>query len=1014
MPQIKIERAWWRPAAVISSAAVAFALTAVPVAALADEVGSQPSDELTKQEQVVIGDQGDSALTPSPSTPSSIPANNEGGSSELTGGVNGGTSGGSSSSETVTKPGNASTENGGSTSEGGNGSSSLPNNDNTNEGGLPGNESSGNTGNGNSNSSGNGSDSVTGNTGNGSAVTGETNTDTTPVPDSGGSAVGGDAIADSTLDSSGTLGNAASTSPTSNDLASLSDSAQTIADGEYVISSALDATKVIDVPNGTAVDGAYIQLYQGNGTAAQKWEVKWHDDPEGGYYTIGLAGTNKVLDVEWGNAFDGANVWLYEFNGGTAQRWTIEQNDGGFWTILSQLGAFYLDVCNADASNGSKIWIYSGNGTPAQQFNFLKYNPNIVGERYDLEDGVYIINAASDANGEMVLDVDGASFNDSANVQIFENNQSVGQRFYFESDGEGFYTITSLGSGKVLDVAGGSLVPTTNVQQFFSNYNDAQKWAIIKDDSLGCFYLVNKMTGLALDVSWGNYANNNNVWGYTFNRSEGQRWTFTKSEFLEDGQIYVIYTASDINKVLDIQDGSADEGKRLQSYSPNNTLAQRFEIEKIGDNEFRIRTASSGGWLTVSNGQVVQSGSSDTEINSNNTWKAIWKNGFFTLISGWADDSSTEYALTLSGGVAVVLGVNQAPSGSQHFFFRPAQLICDGYYEIASGLGSDLTLNVSNGSIVNQGNVQIYTKNGSNAQKFHIVWNGDGYLITAARSDYAVEGEWGGKVNQTNVWLYEVNGTIGQTWKAQIEDGGGVSFINSLSGLALDVAWGVDAPGTNVWLYDYNGGDGQVWKLSATTVPYGWVQESGTWKYYDRNGNMLTDSTVAYNLYLQIQNQYSDTNYLIAVDAVQCHVVLFQGSAGNWELVFDALAGTGDPYLASTDTDGYGVTGEGGNPWGSLRGYFKLGSTTTGYTDSNGRREYDSADQLKWFRSIYMDYGFHSTCGNYSDPSQVGKRISHGCIRLLEQYAKMIYDLPKYTMVAVLPSYNGSFQVDQR
>ena len=61
-----------------------------------------------------------------------------------------------------------------------------------------------------------------------------------------------------------------------------------------------------------------------------------------------------------------------------------------------------------------------------------------------------------------------------------------------------------------------------------------------------------------------------------------------------------------------------------------------------------------------------------------------------------------------------------------------------------------------------------------------------------------------------------------------------------------------------------------------------------------------------------------------------------------------------------------------------------------------------------------MDYGFHSTCGNYSDPSQVGKRISHGCIRMLEQYAKMIYDLPTYTMVAVLPSYNGEFQVDQR
>lgn len=1009
MPQIKIERAWWRPAAVISSAAVAIALTTVPTAALADEVSSQPSEEPSKQEQVISESQDDSTPT---STPSSTPVNNEGGSGDLVDGVNGGASGSSSSSESGTKPDNMPVENGGSSLEAGGGSSSLPSNGNTNEGGLSGNESSEDVdGSGDGNINSDSSDSVADNTGSESTVTGGASTDTTLVPDGGESAASGEVSTDSAPDSSGTLNNAASASPVANDSKSESttESDRTIEDGFYVIGSGLDSTKVIDVVGGNKESGTNIQIFESNGTDAQKWEVIWHEEGTSGYYTIGLAETGLVLDVENADAYDGANVWLYEFNGTDAQKWAIKKGENGLWSILSFLGNYCLDVRDANSSNGTKIWLYSANGTKAQGFNFYKYNPTIPGERYDLEDGVYIIHAASSENDGMVLDVDNASFNDSANVQLFENNQSVAQRFYFEQDGDGYYTITNLGSGKVLDVAGAGLVPTTNIQQYGSNNSDAQKWVIIKDDTLDCFYLVNKLTGLALDVSWGNYTNYNNVWGYTYNRTEGQRWTFTKSDFIENGQIYVIYTTSDTSKVLDIQDASSEDGASLQAFSSNNTLAQRFQIQKEGD-VFRIRTASSGGWLTVSSGnKVVQWGERDDAWTDENTWRAVWKNGFFSLISALNDS----YALTIdANGAASVRNAASSLSNLQHFIFRPARLISDGYYQITSALDENLALDVSNGTFANQSNVQIFSKNDTNAQKFHIVWTGDGYVISAARSNYAVDAEWAETSPKTNVWLYEINGTRAQKWQAEIADGGGIIFLNDLSKLALDVEWGEASSGTNVWLFEKNYNPSQIWRLSATTVPYGWVQESGTWKYYDRNGNVLTDSIVAYNLYQQIKNESSETDYLIAVDAVQCHVVLFQGSAGNWELVFDALAGTGDPYLASTDTDGYGVTGEGGNPWGSLRGYFRLGGDpASGYTDSNGRREYDGGSQLKWFRSIYGEYGFHSTCGNYSDPSQVGKRLSHGCIRLLEEYAKAIYDLPTFTRVIVLPRYNGDFQI---
>lgn len=1002
MPQIKIERAWWRPAAVISSAAVAIALTTVPTAALADEVAGQPSEEPTKQEQVISETRDDSTPTSTSSTSSSTPINNEGGSGDLVDGVNGGASGSSPSSESGAKPGNVPVENGGSTSESDGDSGSLPNNDVVNDvsGGTNPVDGAGAT------------EKNDGNT-----AVDESGTDNGDIVDVEGAGTKSESPdADSVNNGAPSANNSLISSVTGDSQGSAEEeieSNKTVDTGIYAIGAGVDSNKVLDVPNGQAVDGTNIQIWDSNGNAAQKWQVTWHEE-DGGYYTIGLAGTTKVLDVQGANAYDGATVWLYEDNGTVAQRWLIK-NEGGMWSILSLLGDFYLDVSCAGTSNGTKIWLFSGNGTNSQKFNFYQYSPEMPGNKIELPDGdgVYIIKTAGDKSGNMVLDVSSGSFNNCANVQIYESNDTAAQRFYFERDAEGFYTITNLGSGKVLDLASAGILPTTNVQQYDSNKTDAQKWAIIASSDGECYFLINKLTGLALDVSGASFSNCSNVWGYTFNESIAQSWLLEKSSYLEEETIYVIHSALDPSEVLDIEGASSFDGTKVKVYESNNTIAQRFEIVAASGGGFHIRTAASGGYLTVSNGKVVQSVKNESKEN---TWNAVWTNGFYSLISNWTDSPTKRYALTVSlDGTIVINEVNEANASRQHFFFVPSQLIADGYYVFTSALDDDLVLDVANGSLTNESNVQVFTQNDSNAQKFHVVWTGEGYKITAARTNYALDVHGAGVTNGTNVWLYESNNSDAQLWTARIADGGGIVFVSrNAQNMALDVQNGWTFDGANVQIFEINGSKSQTWRLSSTTVPYGWVQEGSTWKYYDRNGNMLTDSIVAYNLYQQIKDQYSDTNYLIAVDAVQCHVVLFQGSAGNWELVFDALAGTGDPYLASTDTDGYGVTGEGGNPWGSLRGYFKLGSTTTGYTDSNGRREYDSADQLKWFRSIYMDYGFHSTCGNYSDPSQVGKRISHGCIRMLEQYAKMIYDLPTYTMVAVLPSYNGGFQVDQR
>lgn len=55
------------------------------------------------------------------------------------------------------------------------------------------------------------------------------------------------------------------------------------ADGIYTIHSAVNQSYVLDISGGSKSNGANIQLYQSNGTGAQRWEV---DHNAKGYLTI--------------------------------------------------------------------------------------------------------------------------------------------------------------------------------------------------------------------------------------------------------------------------------------------------------------------------------------------------------------------------------------------------------------------------------------------------------------------------------------------------------------------------------------------------------------------------------------------------------------------------------------------------------------------------------------------------------------------------------------------------------
>ncbi len=172
-----------------------------------------------------------------------------------------------------------------------------------------------------------------------------------------------------------------------------------------------------------------------------------------------------------------------------------------------------------------------------------------------------------------------------------------------------------------------------------------------------------------------------------------------------------------------------------------------------------------------------------------------------------------------------------------------------------------------------------------------------------------------------------------------------------------------------------------------------WTAPDGMVYYADNDGKL--------DMFREIRSRIwgwtSGTGYLIVVDSASYRTFIFEGSQYNWKLKYAWACGVWmngyGPEMHHRDSYGwyndYTVGGDGAcynyTRWADGRNNFKGGY----------RASYYPEDDIKWFTGICLDLGFHSTIGwegGYSDPNQLGVKVSHGCIRLLESNAKWIYD----------------------
>ena len=446
-----------------------------------------------------------------------------------------------------------------------------------------------------------------------------------------------------------------------------------------------------------------------------------------------------------------------------------------------------------------------------------------------IPNGNYYINVRSKVASS--VDIPSGSAADSTVIQLYSGNASKAQQFTFTRQSDESYEIVNVNSGKALDVRNGVAENNAIVQQYSRNNSQAQRW-FIRDSGAG-YYLQSALGNWVLDLSGGNTADGAAIRLYAPNGTASQLFVVSSSDVsITTGVSMIITSVANKKLVTDVTSASTANGARVQLYSSNNTNAQKYRFESIGNGTYKIVNVNSGKVLDVSGGSTAN-GAALQQYTNNNTVAQQWTvrnygSGKVALVSvnankavdipnGNAVQQAQLQLYSPNGTVAQQWLVAKAPLTLRERLNETAakhrQDLPDGTYIFGSKLNTSMKMDVSGASRSNYGNVQIWAGNGTNAQKWKVTHDSNGYVtLTSVNSGKVLDVNGGVSTNGTNVQQYDSNGTYAQKWIAVKNFDGSYTFQSAIAeNVVLDVNGGSSSNGTNVQLYTSNGTNAQKW-----------------------------------------------------------------------------------------------------------------------------------------------------------------------------------------------------------
>lgn len=285
-----------------------------------------------------------------------------------------------------------------------------------------------------------------------------------------------------------------------------------------------------------------------------------------------------------------------------------ETNANTIIKVLKKTAAKSKDIVAIKKNNEIIYWgvidnIRNEDGKKLYEYT-IKYITNMFDENVflsknveenEIEDGYYRIKFSKDT--KMVLDVEGGSILDNANVQIYENNNTEAQKWKITKNEDGFYTIECVKSEKALDVQNVNYANNANIQQYMSNKNDAQKWKIEKDEN-NYYRIKTKLHNFFVTVNEGDTKNGTNI--KIYEKLMGTEENMQKQRFILEKIDDVIIKKESIEDYLakTIQDNFINNKDvflnrtylevRVKTHTKLNT-----SISNIQDNTYNLHT-----WIT--------------------------------------------------------------------------------------------------------------------------------------------------------------------------------------------------------------------------------------------------------------------------------------------------------------------------------------------------------------------------------------------------------------------------------
>lgn len=460
-----------------------------------------------------------------------------------------------------------------------------------------------------------------------------------------------------------------------------------------------------------------------------------------------------------------------------------------------------------------------------------------------IRDSTYTLQ--SSGNTSLVMDVINASKSSGAQLQIYADNNTLGQQYVIKRQANGYYTIQNKNSGLYLtsDADWRKIENGLKLTQQRYKNSGSCLW-MIRATSNGYVISSSINSQYVLDVTGGYFTNNSKLQLYTRNGTKAQAWKLMDLELIareidqlaaankdvvNDGY-YIIRSTLNPNQVLDASNAGTANGTNIQIYTSNGTEAQLFQVSHSG-NFLKITNTNSGKVLDIAGG-ARHPGSNIRLFDWNGSkaqlWIAVQTNDGVKLVSALDKNLVMDLFMARTTNTNNVWVYSDNNTRAQRWEFSKAEdprtrldkmalsgkrLINEGIYEIHSAVNSRYNLDVFMGYTNNRTNIQLYADNDTSAQRWVISFDDKGYAtIKNQKSGHCLSLASNSVQSGTNI-LQSSGSTYSQKWIFK-KNGNFIQIASAWNDrYVIDLSGAHAVNGRNIQLYANNGSNAQNWQF---------------------------------------------------------------------------------------------------------------------------------------------------------------------------------------------------------